>query len=136
VKKPKTSWHNREWSEKMKEIGLYPTDTGLPGGKDAGRHMTHYIVEGGAYERAYAKIQRSGLKLTWESGLGYAREKSKAKAASTASKTKFICSTCEAAIWGKPSTRTLYAICHEAGLPSAMVREDLLEAASKGKEAA
>jgi hypothetical protein len=31
----------------MKEIGLHPSATGEPGGKETGKHMSHYIVSGG-----------------------------------------------------------------------------------------
>src|ERR1700722_3194587 len=27
-------WHNKEWAAKMKQIGLQPSDTGEPGGKE------------------------------------------------------------------------------------------------------
>ena len=39
----RTGYHNREWASKMLEVGLVPSDTGQPGGKQTGQHMTHYI---------------------------------------------------------------------------------------------
>ena len=37
-------YHNKEWAAKMKEIGLYPSDTASPGGKETGQRVSHYIV--------------------------------------------------------------------------------------------
>lgn len=45
-------YHNKEWAFKMREIGLEPTDTGEPGGKDVGDKMTHYIIPSGKFEVA------------------------------------------------------------------------------------
>ena len=36
------SYHNREWAQKMESIGLMPSDTGAPGGKTTGQHMSDY----------------------------------------------------------------------------------------------
>lgn len=44
---PRRGYHNREWAAKMKEIGLQPSSTGEPGGKEIGQNMTHYIIKGG-----------------------------------------------------------------------------------------
>lgn len=40
-------YHNREWAEKMKAVGLLPTDTGAEGGKETGESVSHVIVAGG-----------------------------------------------------------------------------------------
>ena len=45
-------YHNKEWAFKMREIGLEPTDTGDPGGKDVGDKMSHYIIPSGKFEVA------------------------------------------------------------------------------------
>src|ERR1017187_6691360 len=46
-KPPTRCYHDRQWAAKMKEIGLQPTDTGEPGGKETGQSVTHYIIPGG-----------------------------------------------------------------------------------------
>jgi hypothetical protein len=33
----------------MKRIGLHPSNTGEPGGRETGEHMSDYIVEGNPY---------------------------------------------------------------------------------------
>jgi hypothetical protein len=38
---PRRSYHDRQWAAKMKEIGLQPSTTGEPGGKETGSSVTH-----------------------------------------------------------------------------------------------
>src|SRR5450755_3516626 len=64
---PRRSYHDRQWAAKMKEIGLQPSDTGQVGGKETGQSVSHYIIPGGAYAKAYAKLQTKGLQLYWQS---------------------------------------------------------------------
>jgi hypothetical protein len=64
---PRRSYHDKQWAAKMKEIGLQPTSTGAPGGKETGQSVTHMIVAGGAYARAYAKLKAKGFRLDWQS---------------------------------------------------------------------
>lgn len=104
------SYHNRKWAEKMKEVGLQPTSTGAPGGKETGQSVTHLIVPGGQYQKAYAKLQTTGLKLQWESAPLDSQAKAKA-----ASKTKFTCPDCGQNAWGKPDSLLLCGICYEDG---------------------
>jgi hypothetical protein len=40
----RTGYHNRQWANKMIHLGLYPSNTGQPGGRETGYSMTHYIV--------------------------------------------------------------------------------------------
>jgi predicted SprT family Zn-dependent metalloprotease len=44
--------HNKEWARKMEAIGLIPSATGEPGGKQTGRNVTHYIEIGGPFDVA------------------------------------------------------------------------------------
>jgi hypothetical protein len=70
----------------MKEIGLQASDTGHVGGKEIGQSVSHYIIPGGAYAKAYPKLQAKGLQLHWQAAP--AGQQAKAK---KASKTKFTC---------------------------------------------
>jgi hypothetical protein len=45
--------HDRQWSAKMESIGLMSSRTGRPGGKRTGHRLTHYVIEGGPFERAF-----------------------------------------------------------------------------------
>jgi hypothetical protein len=60
-------YHNRQWAAKMKEIGLQPSDTGAPGGKETGQLVTHYIVPNGRFSNAYARLESEGFRLHWQS---------------------------------------------------------------------
>lgn len=64
---PRRSYHDKEWAAKMCEIGLQPSTTGEPGGKETGQSVTHYIVPGGPFVRAYAKLRATGFQLNWQS---------------------------------------------------------------------
>ena len=44
-------YHNREWADAMEAAGLMPSNTGAPGGRRTGQQMSHYIIDGGPYDR-------------------------------------------------------------------------------------
>ena len=107
---PRRSYHDRQWAAKMKEIGLQPSDTGEPGGKETGQKVTHYIIRGGAYAKAYARLKAQGLALHWQS----APESKQAKAKAN-SKTKFTCPYSEQNAWAKPDAQLICGTCYEDG---------------------
>ncbi len=43
----RNGYHNKEWANKMEEIGLVPSNTGQIGGKRTGQQMTHRILKKG-----------------------------------------------------------------------------------------
>ena len=57
-KPSKRGYHNAEWSAKMKEIGLYPSSTGMPGGKETGQRMSDCIIPDGRFARSYDDLRR------------------------------------------------------------------------------
>lgn len=58
-------YHNREFAERMKHIGLFPSDTNEPGGKTTGDKMGHYIIPGGAFITAAKDLLASAWAITW-----------------------------------------------------------------------
>ena len=48
----KAGVHNKEWVRRMEAVGLIPSATGEPGGKQTGRRVTHYIAMDGPFDRA------------------------------------------------------------------------------------
>lgn len=58
-------YHNREWAQKMESIGLMPSNTGEPGGKKTGEQMTHYIITGGAFDKACDDLLTKDFTLSW-----------------------------------------------------------------------
>ena len=57
--------HNRQWASKMREIGLEPTSTGLPGGKDTGQTVSHFIKPDGPFITACRLLLKKGFELPW-----------------------------------------------------------------------
>lgn len=91
-KPPKRATHNKEWGDMMKRVGLYPSATGAPGGKETGRRVSHYVIEGGAYERAFETLP---VTLDWVGNLITRKKKSRTP------KTTYACPECEAKVKGK-----------------------------------
>jgi predicted SprT family Zn-dependent metalloprotease len=103
-------YHNEEWAKKMEEIGLMPSQTGMPGGRRTGQQMTHYVIEGGPFHRAF-ELMPTEYKLPWQSG-GLV-------APSRAERNKFTyrCPGCGLRVWGKPQISIVCGICREYLLP-------------------
>ncbi|WP_262300132.1 SprT-like domain-containing protein [Microvirga sesbaniae] len=111
-KPSRTAYHNKEWAAKMIEIGLHPSDTGQPGGKQTGQKVSHYIIDGGPYCRAYAELAAQGFPpLYVELWSDADARKAKKKAAS---KTKYTCPDCAANAWAKPGTKLICGDCETA----------------------
>lgn len=107
-KAPKSPYHNKEWAAKMKEIGLQPSTTGEPGGKETGQNCSHYIMERGPFAIAAASFLEKGFILWGDLKLDTAKAKKKA-----ASKTKYTCPSCEVNVWAKPETHVFCGACYE-----------------------
>ena len=76
----------------MKAAGLIPSDTGAEGGKEIGQHVSHYIVAGGAFDRACAELVERGFVMPYVERWGDDDAKTRKKKA--ASKTKYTCGKC------------------------------------------
>ena len=102
---PKRNYHNKDFAAQMKDRGLHPSNTGAIGGKETGASMSHYIIPGGAFELSYERLQAKGLKLGLQSAIVAGPRGGKKN------KTKFTCSLCDAAVWGKPSVFQVCGAC-------------------------
>src|SRR5215813_427420 len=107
-KPPRKSYHDRQWSEKMKAIGLQPSNTGAPGGKETGAKMSHYVIEGGRFMVALADLKAKGFALNWQS-----RVEAKEAKTRTESKIKYTCSNCEQNAWAKPGAMLICGVCFD-----------------------
>jgi hypothetical protein len=107
----KRAYHNREWAAKMESIGLMPSNTGMPGGKRTGQHMSDYVIRGGAFEQVFAELERTGWKLNLESAPRPGKE------ATSNSKVKFTCPKCAQNAWGKPTLEIACIPCRTQMLP-------------------
>jgi hypothetical protein len=101
-------YHNLQWAEKMREIGLQPTATGEPGGKETGQGMTHYVIPDGGYALTFAKLSATGFLLHWQSvqAVGSAKK---------TSKNKFTCPDCGQNAWAKPGALLICGSCYDNG---------------------
>ena len=114
----RSRYHNKQWAAKMKEIGLHPSNTGAPGGKETGDSMSHYTIAGGLYACAYDELHATGFRLHWSSGRdsmteGTGKEGDGAKEKKKASKTKFSCPECDQNAWGKPDSSLVCGGCYK-----------------------
>jgi len=89
------SYHNREWADKMITVGLHPSSTGEQGGRETGDKMSHFIIEGGAFELAYRELEKSGLKLVWSEVKPEPNKSSR-----SGNRQKYSCPSCGTNIWG------------------------------------
>jgi predicted SprT family Zn-dependent metalloprotease len=105
-KKSRGGYHDKVWGKKMKEIGLHPSNTGEKDGKETGQQMHHYIIKGGKFDLHVEQLLKS-KKLFWNS-MPLLKAASKKK-----DKTKYICPSCDAKVWGKPSMNILCIDCEE-----------------------
>ncbi|MBK8200719.1 MAG: SprT-like domain-containing protein [Acidobacteria bacterium] len=124
-------YHNRQWAEKMREIGLQPTDTGAPGGKETGDHMTHLIVAGGLFAGVCARLLESGQAIDWQADTlpalpgtrtttrtagqqGSEDDDEEAQApAKKQTRAKFTCPLCSLNAWAKPDANLACADCSD-----------------------
>lgn len=101
-------YHNKQWAEKMKQIGLYPSSTGSKGGKETGQSCSHYIIDNGCYEKAFVTIDKADLiPLTT---IQYLESEKKKK---RNDKLKYSCISCDSAVWGKDGLNIVCADCDE-----------------------
>ncbi|HBE67114.1 MAG TPA: hypothetical protein DDW52_03095 [Planctomycetaceae bacterium] len=47
------AFHDDIWADEMERVGLMPTDTGNAGGSRTGLHVSHFVIDGGPFERAF-----------------------------------------------------------------------------------
>ncbi len=60
------NYHNRQFSNWMKSIGIQTSQTGKPGGAEIGTGMRQYIIDGGPFDRVIDEIIAAGFEFPWE----------------------------------------------------------------------
>lgn len=58
-------YHNKEWSGIMMELGLFPTNNGLPTGMQTGESVSHVIIEGGKFDLVCQKLLGTEFRISW-----------------------------------------------------------------------
>jgi hypothetical protein len=92
---PRKGYHDTQWARKMWEIGLIPSDTGQPGGKETGQKMDHYIDPAGKFMKVF-RAMPDECKLPWLSGGANVDQEPKKK---PPKKIKLTCPECERTCW-------------------------------------
>ncbi len=101
---PRRGYHDRDWGALMKKIGLHPSSTGQPGGKETGGHVSHFIIADGPFAKAYSDLTtKPSFKLDWQSKPPERKQRQ--------SKTKFTCGRCGQNAWAKPDAQLVCGIC-------------------------
>jgi len=116
---PRGGYHDAQWAAKMEALGLQPSSTGAPGGARVGYKMSHYIVEDGAFARAFQSMPAHYL-LPWTCGVdedaveGKSKGKSKEKElAKRKVKLKYSCPKCSLNVWGRAGLRLSCEDCNK-----------------------
>lgn len=116
-KPPRRCYHDRQWAAKMKAVGLHPSSTGAPGGKEVGAKCSHYVIKGGAFSKACAELMKTGFAITWRA-IPNGFEKKSGK------RTKYTCPDCDSAVWGKAGLNIACGDCERRMDPRTMGGED------------
>lgn len=123
-------YHNKQWGVEMKRIGLYPSSTGEPGGKETGEKMSDYIVDGGPFQVACRRLLAKGFRLDWQShvrpagGAGIEGEEGEEEP-KPKKRMKYTCPQCELNAWAKPEAVILCGVCSTAGEEGELVQSTL-----------
>lgn len=91
---PRRNYHNKQWSARMESMGLMPSDTAAEGGKKTGQRVSHYIIEGGKFEKITTPFVSKNQTLLFQDVSEPAKSKNK-------NKVKYTCPSCEVNVWGK-----------------------------------
>lgn len=59
------AYHNKDFENRMRAIGLVPSVTGLPGGPSLGERMSHYVDVDGEFLKAANELVDASFRLRW-----------------------------------------------------------------------
>lgn len=117
--KGQRGYHDTIWADKMEALGLVPSNTGEPGGRRLGFQMSHYIIEGGRFERACRDFLCDGNFVDWHDGR-FKRPNNpivtgvaEAPATSKGTRTRFVCACCDVKAYARASARLACLDCEE-----------------------
>ncbi len=100
-------YHNKEWGTMMKSIGLYPSSTGEPGGKETGQTVSDYVISGGKFEIVCgAFLLKNSLKWNSLPVVKVLKDEVKNK-----TREKYCCPKCFLNVWGKKNIKIICGEC-------------------------
>jgi hypothetical protein len=100
AKPPRSGYHDKLWAAKMREVGLQPSSTEAPGGKETGYRVSHYIVPDAPFALSYARLEATGVMIGWGDAMVRGQDAKPAKP----KRFKFICPSCGANVHGREAT--------------------------------
>jgi hypothetical protein len=106
-------YHDREWARKMVEVGLMPSSTGRPGGKQTGMRMNDYVLETGPFQAWYrdltTTIDPDTSIIVWQETRRLVSRPPSVK------KVKYVCPgpDCEVKAWAVEGTQLICGDCQE-----------------------
>ena len=123
-KASRNGYHNKQWAEKMRAVGLIPSDTARPEGKDVGQKVSHYIEPGGRFERSCTAYLKTGAAFLYHDRAGEGEAGTRTRKKKAASKTKYTCPLCELNAWAKPDAHLICGDCEEEMEPEEPGQEE------------
>ena len=117
----RSGYHDEIWAQHMEELGLIPSDTGLPGGKRTGSRISHYAIAGGSFDIAAKALITAGFVIRWRDRRESQASRATREAASMArvqDRIKFTCPGCELNAWAKPSASLKCGRCDQSLNPA------------------
>ncbi|OAS07699.1 hypothetical protein AYO08_10205 [Pseudomonas putida] len=97
---PRRAYHDQVWAEKMVEIGLQPSSTGLPGGQVIGQKVSHYLLEGGGLSLLIRELHDQGLNINLARAAGPAGAGRRSAQKKVWARTKYTCAGCNKSVLG------------------------------------
>jgi predicted SprT family Zn-dependent metalloprotease len=107
-KPSRSGYHNKEWAAKMVEVGLIPSDTGEPGGKRTGQRVSHYIEEGGLFDRVWNILASDAFSFDYQD-----RATNRSDTPPRKLKASYFCHQCDYSLWGQPGHRVVCGDCNQ-----------------------
>ncbi len=112
-------YHNRQWADKMKAIGLQPSagegaaaTEGEDAPKETGENVQQHITEGGPFDELVGKLLSRGFTITWkerreEDGDEETGEtgKKSSGASKSGKRVRYDCPECDQRAWAKFDAR-------------------------------
>lgn len=118
-KPSRSGYHNKEWAEKMLDVGLELQAVGKPAGQQTGQKVSHRIVPTGAF-LSFATGYLSKQKLLLFKSYRDVDDKKPTRN----SKTKYTCPYCGQNAWAKPAAELLCGVCYVVANEIVMMLSD------------
>ena len=106
----KSGYHNLEFSQLMKRVGLQTSDTGMPEGFKTGRRMYDYVIEGGLFQKAFQKLQETGFEAVEVIPV---KKQKLIKSRFSGKRSKYNCS-CGTNVWGRTGLNIFCPNCNQS----------------------